>query len=52
MDFTAPHLGFVYASYALTALCLVGLIAYVLGRDRAARAEAAALEAQHRKQTP
>jgi heme exporter protein CcmD len=52
MDLAAPHLGFVYASYALTALCLLGLIALVLVRDRKSRAEAAELEARHHKEQP
>ncbi len=35
MDFSAAHAGFVFASYALTALCLVGLGFYIFSRDRA-----------------
>lgn len=34
MDFSAAHAGFVFASYALTALCLLGLGYYILSRDR------------------
>jgi heme exporter protein CcmD len=49
MDFSANHLGFVFASYALTAVCIVGLILQVLMRDRKLRAEAEQLEAQRRK---
>ena len=39
MDFSAPHIGFVIAAYALSALCLLGLCFYVLKRDRAAAAK-------------
>jgi heme exporter protein CcmD len=35
MDFNAVHAGFVELSYALSAVFLVGLVVYVLGRDRA-----------------
>ena len=49
MDFTANHIGFVLASYALTAVFLAGLIASVLLRDRKMRAEAERLDAQRRK---
>ena len=34
MDFTAPHLGFVYASYGLTALAMAGLLIWVLMRSK------------------
>jgi heme exporter protein CcmD len=34
MDFSAAHVGFVEVSYGLTGLFLLGLIIYVLGRDR------------------
>jgi heme exporter protein CcmD len=52
MDFTAAHLGYVYASYALSAVCLLGLVLSVLGRDRALRREAASLDAGTRKEKP
>lgn len=44
MDFTAPHLGFVIASYGLSALLIVGLALYIVLRDRRVRAEAARLD--------
>jgi heme exporter protein CcmD len=34
MDLSAPHLGFVFAAYAVTVVVLVGLISYILMRDR------------------
>jgi heme exporter protein CcmD len=37
MNWDANHAGFVLAAYALTALALAGLIAWVLARDRALR---------------
>lgn len=49
MDMSAPHLGFVFASYALSAIFIGGLTIRVLARDRKLRAEAANLEAQRRK---
>ena len=49
MDFSANHIGFVIASYALTAVFLCGLIASVLVRDARLRAEADSLDAQRRK---
>jgi heme exporter protein CcmD len=49
MDLTANHLGFVFASYAITAVCIGGLILQVLMKDRKLRAEAERLEAQRRK---
>ena len=33
MDWAAAHAGFVTASYVLSAVCIVGLIAYVFIRD-------------------
>jgi len=51
MDMSAPHLGFVAGSYAITAVLLVGLIAWIIWRDRALRAEAQRLDAQ-RKDAP
>jgi heme exporter protein CcmD len=46
MDFSAPHVGFVIAAYALSAALLVGLTLVVIFRDRALRREAAKLERQ------
>jgi heme exporter protein CcmD len=42
MDYSAPHLGFVYASYALTAVVLAGLLIWVISRSRKLAAELAA----------
>ncbi len=33
MDWTAAHVGFVAASYILSAICIAGLIIYVFIRD-------------------
>jgi heme exporter protein CcmD len=49
MDFAAKHIGFVIASYAVSAIFIGGLIVQVLLRDRNLRAEAQRLEAQRRK---
>jgi heme exporter protein CcmD len=49
MDLSAPHMGFVIASYALSAVFICGLTIRILLRDRKLRAEAAALESQRRK---
>ena len=49
MDFTANHIGFVLASYGVSALFIGGLIIRVLLRDRKLRAEAERLEAQRKK---
>ena len=49
MDFSANHIGFVIASYALTFVFLAGLIITTLGRDRRLRAEAERLDTQRRK---
>lgn len=49
MDFTASHIGFVIASYGISAAFIGGLILQVLLRDRKLRAEAERLEAQRRK---
>ncbi|MFT3988448.1 heme exporter protein CcmD [Aestuariivirga sp.] len=51
MDMQAPHFGFVAASYAISAALLVGLIAWIIWRDRALRAEAQRLD-QRRKDAP
>lgn len=42
MDYSAPHLGFVYVSYALTAVVLVGLLLWTVARSRRLAAELAA----------
>ena len=49
MDFSAAHIGFVVASYALSAIFLLGLTIYVVARDRRLRAEAEMLDRQRRK---
>jgi heme exporter protein CcmD len=48
MDFTANHIGFVIASYALSLAFIGGLTVQVLMRDRKLRAEAERLETQRR----
>jgi heme exporter protein CcmD len=48
MDFSANHIGFVLASYALSVLFIGGLIIRVLVRDRKLRAEAQRLETSRR----
>jgi heme exporter protein CcmD len=35
MDFSAPHIDFVIIAYALSGVCLIGLLAYIFWRDRA-----------------
>ena len=49
MDFSANHVGFVIASYALSFLLLAILIGSTLRRDRKLRAEAERLDAERRK---
>ena len=49
MDFSANHIGFVIASYALSFVCIAGLIIATLGRDRKLRAQAERLDTQRRK---
>ena len=49
MDFSANHIGFVLASYALSAVFIGGLILQILMRDRKLRAETDRLDAQRRK---
>jgi heme exporter protein CcmD len=44
MDWTAAHTGFVTASYILSAICIVGLIAYVFIRDTRMKKALAELE--------
>lgn len=48
MDLAAPHAGFVFAAYALSALLIAGLTFYVVIRDRKLRAEAAKLDKSRR----
>jgi heme exporter protein D len=48
MDFSAPHMGFVIASYGLSALLIVGLTLWIVVRDRRLRAEAANLDNNRR----
>ena len=47
MELSAPHMGYVIGSYALSAILIIGLVVYVLTRDRALRAKAERLS--HRK---
>ena len=49
MDFSANHIGFVIASYALSFVFLAGLVITTLGRDRKLRAQAERLDTQRRK---
>lgn len=49
MDFSANHLGYVIASYALSFVFLAGLTISILHRDRKLRAEAERLDTQRRK---
>ncbi len=49
MDMSAPHMGFVIASYALSAIFICGLTVYILLKDRKLRAEASRLEQQRHK---
>ena len=49
MDFAAKHIGFVIASYAVSAVFIGGLILNVLLKDRRLRAEAERLDARRRK---
>jgi len=39
MDFSAAHVSYVIASYAISGACVVGLFLYVLSRDRALAAK-------------
>ena len=52
MDFSANHVGFVIASYALSFVFLAGLIITTLGRDAKLRAEAQRLDTQRKKTRP
>ena len=49
MDFSATHIGYVIASYALSVVFIAGLIISTLGRDRKLRAEAERLDTQRKK---
>ena len=49
MDFSANHIGFVVASYALTFGFIGVLIISILLRDRKMRSQAERLETQRRK---
>ncbi|WP_421693262.1 heme exporter protein CcmD [Aestuariivirga sp.] len=49
MDFSANHIGFVIAAYAVSAIFLGGLIASTLLRDRKLSAEAERLDTERRK---
>ena len=46
MDFSADHIGFVIASYAISLIFIGGLLIRVLLRDRKLRAEAQRLESR------
>jgi heme exporter protein CcmD len=46
MDFSANHIGFVIASYAISLVFIGGLIIKVLLKDRKLRAEAEQLESR------
>ena len=46
MDFTAPHTGFVLASYVISAVILFGLVSYIWWRGRSANARLRELEAR------
>lgn len=48
MDFSAKHIGFVIASYALSLVLIGGLVIRVLVKDRKLRAEAQRLEAKRK----
>jgi heme exporter protein CcmD len=44
MDWTAAHAGFVTASYAVSTVCIAGLIIYIFNRDARARKALAQIE--------
>ncbi len=50
MDWSAPHSGFVLASYALSFVVLGGLIAFTVRRDRKLKRDVAKLE--HKRHDP
>jgi heme exporter protein CcmD len=39
MDFSAAHVSYVIAAYAISGICVIGLFLYVLLRDRALAAK-------------
>ncbi len=49
MDFSAPHIGFVIASYALSGIFICALTVWVIVRDRSLRAQAERLDRQRRR---
>lgn len=51
MDFSANHIGFVLASYALSFVFILGLTIAVLRRDKHMRAEAERLDRQRKART-
>ena len=52
MDFSAPHAGYVIASYEITIVVLGALVATILLRQRRARAQLDALEARGGRRRP
>lgn len=46
MDFAAPHIGFVVASYAISAVALAGLVIAIVARYRATMRKLETLERQ------
>ena len=44
MDWSAAHAGFVATSYAISAICIAGLIIYVFNRDVRAKKALAQIE--------
>jgi heme exporter protein CcmD len=52
MDFSASHIGFVIASYALTFVCLAALVLSILMKDRRLRAEVLRLDTQRKGLRP
>ena len=49
MEMSAPHMGYVIGSYGLSAIFILGLVAYVLMRDKRLRVEAERLDRNRRK---
>ena len=52
MDFAAPHIGFVIASYAVTVAVLGGLVAWLLARAAQMRRRLERLEAEGAPRRP
>ncbi len=52
MDFSASHIGFVIASYAMSLIFIGILTIYILIKDRKLRSEAERLDRQRRKARP